>query len=169
MLTWIFSFIVLHDDSVWCSIWAYSSYTWRYNAGHCDRTSVYRPGLVGLFYEVGGQQQRTFLAGRRWVFFCFLHRIDYFAVLCSFLSDCHLIVDASIVVNVQLSTKFRAASQDDKRNEQLFPDRHQVTLPINGLNSLFTSCDVAVNHHTQISADRYPRKGFLFDWLFLCG
>jgi len=73
----------------------------------------------------------------------------------SFLTDCHLIVDATITVNAQLLTKFTAGSADNKVNEQLFPLRHKLTLPINCLNSIFTACDVAVNHHTQISADRY--------------
>lgn len=39
--------------------------------------------------------------------------------------------------------------------EVLYPDRHQITLPINGLNILFDDCTVAFNHHTKLSSDRY--------------
>ena len=40
------------------------------------------------------------------------------------------------------------------RQEQLWPSRHQLTLPLNGLNMLFQDVLVAVNHHNKLDADR---------------
>jgi hypothetical protein len=36
----------------------------------------------------------------------------------------------------------------------LYPPRHQMTLPLNGLNMLFSDYIVAVNHHTKLDSDR---------------
>ena len=71
----------------------------------------------------------------------------------SFLSDSHLIVEASVVVTVQPKASVNDA---DKKEERLWPTRHNISLPLNGLNMLFENCEAAVNHHSQITSDRYP-------------
>ena len=64
-----------------------------------------------------------------------------------------MVIDASIVVTVQPFTKI--GTEDDKTQELLCPERHMITLPLNGLNILFSTCETAFNHSTQIATDRY--------------
>jgi hypothetical protein len=61
-----------------------------------------------------------------------------------------MVVDCSVIVTVQPTN----GTADDKVEELLFPDRHNVTLPLNGLNILFNTCETAFNHTTQIAPDR---------------
>jgi hypothetical protein len=80
-----------------------------------------------------------------------------------------MVIDASIVVTVQPFTKI--GTEDDKTQELLCPERHMITLPLNGLNILFSTCETAFNHSTQIATDRYaaPFKHlnpFFFRFLF---
>ena len=64
-----------------------------------------------------------------------------------------MVVDCSVVVTVQPTAK--SGTEDDKKEELLFPERHRLTLPLNGLNILFSTCETAFNHSTQIATDRY--------------
>lgn len=66
-----------------------------------------------------------------------------------------MVVDASVIVTVQPTAQI--ATDEGRVDELLYPARHGITLPLNGLNILFKSCDIAVNHHTQITTDRYPK------------
>ena len=70
----------------------------------------------------------------------------------SFLTDVHMVVDCSVVVTVQPTAK--SGTEEDKKEELLFPERHKLTLPLNGLNILFNTCETAFNHSTQIATDR---------------
>jgi hypothetical protein len=38
--------------------------------------------------------------------------------------------------------------------EVLWPPRHQLTLPLHGMNMLFEDVTVAINHHNKQDADR---------------
>ena len=69
-----------------------------------------------------------------------------------------MVIDASIVVTVQPFTKI--GTEDDKTQELLCPERHMITLPLNGLNILFSTCETAFNHSTQIATDRYAHHTF---------
>jgi hypothetical protein len=89
----------------------------------------------------------------------------------SFSPDVHMVIDASIEVTVQPFTKI--GTEDDKTKELLCPERHMITLPLNGLNILFSTCETAFNHSTQIATDRYaaPFKHlnpFFFLLLIFC-
>jgi hypothetical protein len=86
----------------------------------------------------------------------------------SFSPDVHMVIDASIEVTVQPFTKI--GTEDDKTKELLCPERHMITLPLNGLNILFSTCETAFNHSTQIATDRYtgcPDTSFLLYLLTL--
>ncbi len=63
-----------------------------------------------------------------------------------------MVVDCSVIVTVQPTAKI--ATEEDKVQELLFPARHNITLPLNGLNILFNACETAFNHTTQIATDR---------------
>ena len=63
-----------------------------------------------------------------------------------------MVVDCSVIVTVQPTAKI--GTEDDKVEELLFPDRHNITLPLNGLIILFNTCETAFNHTTQIALDR---------------
>jgi len=39
--------------------------------------------------------------------------------------------------------------------EVLYPERHQLSLPVNGLNCLFEDISVSFNQHTKLDSDRY--------------
>jgi hypothetical protein len=64
-----------------------------------------------------------------------------------------MVVDCSVIVTVQPTAKI--ATEEDKVQELLFPARHNITLPLNGLNILFNACETAFNHTTQIVTDKY--------------
>jgi hypothetical protein len=63
-----------------------------------------------------------------------------------------MVVDCSVIVTVQPTAKI--ATEEDKVQELLYPARHNITLPLNGLNILFNACETAFNHTTQIATDR---------------
>ncbi len=73
---------------------------------------------------------------------------------CSFMKDVHMVVDASIVVDSQATADLQAGNAANRRTESLWPARHRITLPINSLNMMFSACDVAINNHVQVTADR---------------
>lgn len=76
-------------------------------------------------------------------------------------------VDAIILLKVQPANAVGNANRTD---ELLYPARHQMTLPLNGLNMLFTDYTVAINHHTKIDSDRYvPFSSLYFSTLFFLG
>ena len=60
-------------------------------------------------------------------------------------------MDATIVLTVQPTD---ANGNDQETEEVLCPSRHQITLPLNGLNMVFSDYIVAVNHHTKLDSDR---------------
>jgi hypothetical protein len=62
------------------------------------------------------------------------------------------VLDAIILLKVQPANAMGIADQSD---ELLYPARHEMTLPLNGLNMLFSDYTVAINHHTKIDSDRY--------------
>ncbi len=70
----------------------------------------------------------------------------------SFSPDVHMVVDCSVIVIVQPTAKI--ATEEDKVQELLYPARHNITLPLNGLNILFNACETAFNHTTQIATDK---------------
>mgnify|MGYP003336933672 CR=1 FL=1 len=72
----------------------------------------------------------------------------------SFFTDYQLVVDARIQVTYKPSTPNTAA----EKNEILFPERHGLTLPINGLNCIFENVEVTFNHSTKLDTNRYTIK-----------
>ena len=60
-------------------------------------------------------------------------------------------VDAIILLTVQPTTDIGVVND---AQELLYPERHQITLPLNGLNMLFSDYIVAFNHHTKLDSDR---------------
>jgi hypothetical protein len=50
---------------------------------------------------------------------------------------------------------------NETHEEKLFPQRHAVTLPLNGLNCMFEDYNVSFNHHTKLESDRYVCKPLL--------
>lgn len=84
---------------------------------------------------------------------------DFFSS-CSFLTDYQLVLDARIQVSYA-----DTRTPNTVETEMLHPNRHQMTLPINGLNNYFRDCEVAFNHHTKLDTDRYNNKSQgLVDW-----
>ena len=60
-----------------------------------------------------------------------------------------MVIDATITV-----TYHAPDAPDALTTEVLYPNRHQITLPLNSLNNYFQSCEVAFNHHTKLDCDR---------------
>jgi hypothetical protein len=58
------------------------------------------------------------------------------------------VADAIILLTVQIP----GAAQQTR--ESLYPSRHNITLPLNGLNVLFNECNTAFNFHTKLDSDR---------------
>ncbi len=83
--------------------------------------------------------------GSQEIRFCIPPSIDYFT---SFLTDYQLVADCSIQVEVQPPAPEAAV------NERLWPPRHKITLPLNGLNILFNDYQIDFNHHTKLDTDR---------------
>ncbi|MFN9905426.1 MAG: hypothetical protein ACK56F_04780, partial [bacterium] len=77
---------------------------------------------------------------------------SFIYTLFSFSPDVHMVVDCSVIVTVQPTAKI--ATEEDKVQELLYPARHNITLPLNGLNILFNACETAFHHPTQIAPDR---------------
>jgi hypothetical protein len=60
-----------------------------------------------------------------------------------------MILDATITIE--------AVKPGDAPNivhELLYPARHRLTLPLNGLNNIFHQCEVAFNYHNKLNQDR---------------
>jgi hypothetical protein len=68
----------------------------------------------------------------------------------SFLTDYQLVADCSI----QLEIETGPAAARVTSNESLWPNRHKITLPVNGLNIMFSDYSVDFNHHTPLDVDR---------------
>ncbi len=78
-----------------------------------------------------------------------------------------MVLDATIVMTVQRTGAVAdGAAEHPETEESLYPARHQMTLPLNGLNMIFSDCVVAFNHHTKLDSDR---SGFFFKILFSWG
>jgi len=60
-----------------------------------------------------------------------------------------MVLDASILV-----TSHKEGTPETLVTETLYPSRHQITLPLNGLNNIFKSCETAFNYHTKLDCDR---------------
>lgn len=72
--------------------------------------------------------------------------------LFSFLTDVQLEIDARIIVRCQQITDGEGVNNET--DESLFPTRHRISLPLNGLNMLFEDINVSFNHHTKLNSDR---------------
>jgi hypothetical protein len=59
-----------------------------------------------------------------------------------------MVVDAQVVVSV------RDAGAQEPRNEILYPTRHRITLPLNGLNFIFDNSTCTFNQTNQLAADK---------------
>jgi hypothetical protein len=77
--------------------------------------------------------------------------VSMFYVFYSFSTDYQLVVDARVTLMVRLST---APAGAVGTQEVLWPPRHQLTLPLHGMNMLFEDVTVAINHHNKQDADR---------------
>lgn len=72
-----------------------------------------------------------------------------FNSFCSFPSEYQLVVDAKIIVEAT------ASATDDRTNEEaLFPERHEITLPLNNLNFLFSDIKTSFNFLNKVESDR---------------
>jgi len=69
------------------------------------------------------------------------------------LPEYQLVMDAQILVTYR---------RDDQPNEDvvevLHPERHQLLLPVNGLNCLFQDISVSFNQHTKLDSDRWVNR-----------
>jgi hypothetical protein len=68
----------------------------------------------------------------------------------SFPTDSALVLDAQILL-----TTFPVGKPNETKLETLFPVRHQLVLPANGLNFLFEDCSVSFNHSLKLDSDRW--------------
>jgi len=66
----------------------------------------------------------------------------------SFASDYQMVLDAQFVLTVQSGEPIVVA------RELLHPTRHQITLPLNGVNFLFNRPIVAFNQTTEFTSDK---------------
>ncbi len=73
-----------------------------------------------------------------------------FCFYCSFSTHCQFLVDARVLVTVRATT---AAAGAAGTQELLWPPRHELTLPLHGMNMLFQDVTVAINHHNKQDAD----------------
>jgi len=69
------------------------------------------------------------------------------------LPEYQLVMDAQILVTYR---------RDDQPNEDvvevLHPERHHLSLPVNGLNCLFQDISVSFNQHTKLDSDRWVNR-----------
>ena len=70
----------------------------------------------------------------------------------SFFTDYQLEIDAQIVLTLKQTTVGAGFNVETK--EILYPERHNLGLPLNGLNILFDDYNVSFNHHTKLESDR---------------
>lgn len=92
----------------------------------------------------------TILQGRNVFFVSIGEFFKLFFVSPSFVSDCHMVLDAVVLLTVH-----RTDTPATTTEETLWPERHRVTLPLNALNNYFQNCEIAFNHHTKLDTDRY--------------
>jgi hypothetical protein len=77
-----------------------------------------------------------------------------------------MVVDATVVLTVQRVGAAADGAEYPENEESLYPTRHQMTLPLNGMNMIFSDCVVAFNHHTKLDSDR---SGFFKKFIFAGG
>lgn len=77
-----------------------------------------------------------------------LIRANLVIFLCSFPTDFQLVADATVILSTQ------APGSNNVVPETLTPARHQISLPLNGLNILFDNCTTAFNFHNKLDTDR---------------
>jgi len=70
----------------------------------------------------------------------------------SFMTDYQLEVEGRIIVTCRQITAGQGVNEEIE--ERLYPPRHKITLPLNGLNVLFDDISVIFNHHTKVESDR---------------
>jgi hypothetical protein len=66
----------------------------------------------------------------------------------SFPTEFQFVADAIVIVSLQIP------GMNQLTRESLYPLRHKLTLPLNGLNMLFGECNTAFNFHTKLDSDR---------------
>ena len=71
----------------------------------------------------------------------------------SFASDYQMVLDAQFVLTVQSGEPIVVV------RELLHPTRHQITLPLNGVNFLFNRPIVAFNQTTEFTSDKQVTRG----------
>jgi hypothetical protein len=62
-----------------------------------------------------------------------------------------MVIDAQILVTVKEKDVAAAVA----KKESLYPERHNLTLPLNGLNCLFEKCTASFNQTTELTSDKY--------------
>lgn len=75
-----------------------------------------------------------------------------FSPSCSFMTDYQLEIDARIVLDLLQTTD--GPGHNGTSTESLYPERHRITLPLNGLNNLFEDVSVTFNHSSKLESDR---------------
>jgi hypothetical protein len=81
--------------------------------------------------------------------------ISWFFLYFSFSPDHQLVIDAQIIVSFVEINDAGVPLTATVTEELLYPLRHDISLPLNGLNMLFDDCTVAFNHHCKVDSDRY--------------
>jgi hypothetical protein len=66
----------------------------------------------------------------------------------SFPTEFQFVADAIVIVSLQIP------GMNQLTRVSLYPSRHKMTLPLNGLNMLFGECNTAFNLHTKLDSDR---------------
>ena len=79
----------------------------------------------------------------------FFPKSNNFIFFYSFPLDSALVIDAAITVTV-----FPRGKPTEIKTESLFPNRHQIALPVNGMNFLFEDCSSSFNHSLKLDTDR---------------
>ena len=64
----------------------------------------------------------------------------------SFSSDYQMVLDAQVVLTVKLGQV--------ETQELLHPPRHQITLPLSGMNFIFEEPEVVFNQTTKMTSDK---------------
>jgi hypothetical protein len=66
-------------------------------------------------------------------------------IFCSFPTEFQFVADAIVIVSLQIP------GMNELTRESLYPLRHKMTLPLNGLNMLFGECNTAFNFHPNLT------------------
>jgi len=78
--------------------------------------------------------------------------VTLFYFVCSFNSDYQMCLDAQVVVSVRPVDNAAAVPA----RELLYPPRHQITLPLNNLNFIFSDdIETSFNQTTKLTSDKY--------------